>query len=173
MSISSRQAQVESLLQLAMSGLMAHVAHSSKHRQHSRLRRCWKLQRCVYLLEIEFQYLLLHYKSASLRHLGDTLLRLPCDRMLVRRRLGLEVRSSCLFQRGLEPMSWLLVPLTLGVPVHEVVDSPEDILVLGRMRLQGVLLRLVGTTALVAFMFFIIFTRFSGSTHVCSYLLNS
>jgi hypothetical protein len=70
-------------------------------------------------------------------------------------------------------MSWLLVPLTLGVPVHEVVDSPEDILVLGRMRLQGVLLRLVGTAALVAFMFFIIFTRFSGSTHVCSYLLNS
>ena len=72
-------------------------------------------------------------------------------------------------------MSWLLVPLTLGVPVDEVVDSPEDILVLGRMRLQGVLLlaSLFGTTALVAFMFFIIFTRFSDSTHVCSYLLNS
>jgi len=74
---------------------------------------------------------LLHYKSASLRHLGDTLLRLPYDRMLVRHRLGLEVWSSCLFQRRLKLMRWLLVPLTLGVPVHEVIDSPEDILVLG------------------------------------------
>ena len=139
MIIGSRQAQVESLLQLTISDFMAHVAHSSKHREHSRLRCCWKLQRCVYLLEIEFQYLLLHYKSASLRHLGDTLLRLPYDRMLVRR-LGLEVWSSCLFQRRLKLMSWLLVPLTLGVPVHEVIDSPKDILVLGRLRLRGVLL---------------------------------
>ena len=171
MIISSRQAQVESLLQLTISDFMTHIGHSSKHREHSLLGRCWKLQRCVYLLKIEFQNLLLHYEPASSRHFGDTLLRLPCYRMLVHHRLGLKVRSSRLFQRGLKLMSRILVPSILGVPVHEVIHSPKDILVLVLIWLQSLLL-LVG---LFGISFAILsLTRFSGLTlHVYSFLLNS
>lgn len=68
-------------------------------------------------------------------------------------------------------MSRIVNPLILGVPVHEVVHSVEDVLVLVLIWLWEVLLLL----SLFSIGFAILtLTRFSGlATHVYSYLLNS